>query len=105
MNKNEKELPNLLKELKELQDKQFQMLEQKVNYIISNEITNISIIEDTFDGLLSLVLWQIDNLKELYFKLLDYTKKINQEVSDEYKNYYFEAIGEEESKEKNLNYK
>lgn len=100
MNKNEKELPNLLQGLKELHDKQFQMLEQKVNYIISNGITNINIVENTLDELLSLALWQIDNLKELYFKLLDYTKKINQEVSDEYKNYYFETIGEEESKEK-----
>ena len=42
--------------------------------------------------MLSLEFIEEEDLKVIYFKLLNYSKKINEELSDDYKKFYFEKF-------------
>ena len=62
-------MEELVKEIKKLEvllDNNLGMLKDKVDYIISNKISDKKEIEFTLDNLLDLVYWYGDNIKELY---------------------------------------
>ena len=66
-----------IKKLKVLLDNKLVILKDKVDYIISNKISDKKEIELTLDNILDLVYWYGENIKELYYSLLEYYKDID----------------------------
>lgn len=88
-------MEELLKEIKKLEvllDNNLGMLKDKVDYIISNKISDKKEIEFTLDNILDLVYWYGENIKELYFSLLEYYKTINLNNARDYENIYLDII-------------
>lgn len=88
-------MEELVKEIKKLEvllDNNLGMLKDKVDYIISNKISDKKEIEFTLDNILDLVYWYGDNIKELYYSLLEYYKTINLNNARDYENIYLDII-------------
>ena len=88
-------MEELVKEIKKLEvllDNNLGMLKDKVDYIISNKIADKKEIEFTLDNILDLVYWYGENIKELYFSLLEYYKTINLNNARDYENIYLDII-------------
>ena len=88
-------MEELVKEIKKLEvllDNKLGMLKDKVDYIISNKISDKKEIEFTLDNILDLVYWYGDNIKELYYSLLEYYKTINLNNARDYENIYLDII-------------
>lgn len=88
-------MEELVKEIKKLEvllDNNLGMLKDKVDYIISNKISDKKEIEFTLDNILDLVYWYGENIKELYFSLLEYYKTINLNNARDYENIYLDII-------------
>ena len=52
-------------------------------------------IEFTLDNLLDLAYWYSDNIKELYYSLLEFYKDINLKNANDYENLYLDIIERE----------
>ena len=88
-------MEELVKEIKKLEvllDNNLGMLKDKVDYIISNKISYKKEIEFTLDNILDLVYWYGENIKELYYSLLEYYKTINLNNARDYENIYLDII-------------
>ena len=88
-------MEELLKEIKKLEvllDNNLGMLKDKVDYISSNKISDKKEIEFTLDNILDLVYWYGENIKELYYSLLEYYKTINLNNARDYENIYLDII-------------
>ena len=88
-------MEKLVKEIKKLEvllDNNLGMLKDKVDYIISNKISDKKEIEFTLDNILDLVYWYGENIKELYYSLLEYYKTINLNNARDYENIYLDII-------------
>lgn len=90
------ELKEPMDELNTMQLTQLKFLRDEVNYIINNNIKDEKKIEKTFDMLVDLLYWFGEEIKDLYFKLVNYSKKINIDIANDYENIYTEIINEEE---------
>lgn len=86
------ELVKKIKKLEVLLDNNLGMLKDKVDYIISNKISDKKEIEFTLDNILDLVYWYGENIKELYYSLLEYYKTINLNNARDYENIYLDII-------------
>lgn len=86
------ELVKEIKKLEVLLDNNLGMLKDKVDYIISNKISDKKEIEFTLDNILDLVYWYGENIKELYYSLLEYYKTINLNNARDYENIYLDII-------------
>ena len=84
-----------IKKLKVLLDNKLVILKDKVDYIISNKISDKKEIELTLDNILDLVYWYGENIKELYYSLLEYYKDIDLKNADDYEKLYLDIINEE----------
>ena len=84
-----------IKKLKVLLDNKLVILKDKVDYIISNKISDKKEIELTLDNILDLVYWYGENIKELYYSLLEYYKDIDLKKADDYEKLYLDIINEE----------
>lgn len=84
-----------IKKLKVLLDNKLVILKNKVDYIISNKISDKKEIEFTLDNILDLVYWYGENIKELYYSLLEYYKDIDLKKADDYEKLYLDIINEE----------
>ena len=76
-----------IKKLKVLLDNKLVILKDKVDYIISNKISDKKEIELTLDNILDLVYWYGENIKELYYSLLEYYKDIDLKKADDYESF------------------
>lgn len=88
-------MEELVKEIKKLEvllDNKLGMLKDKVDYIISNKMSDKKEIEFTLDNILDLVYWYGENIKELYYSLLEYYKTINLNNARDYENIYLDII-------------
>ena len=88
-------MEELVKEIKKLEvllDNNLGMLKDKVDYIISNKISDKKKIAFTLDNILDLVYWYGENIKELYYSLLEYYKTINLNNARDYENIYLDII-------------
>lgn len=88
-------MEELVKEIKKLEvllDNNLGMLKDKVDYIISNKISDKKEIDFTLDNILDLVYWYGENIKELYYSLLEYYKTINLNNARDYENIYLDII-------------
>ena len=89
------ELKEPIKELNNIQLTQLNFLRDEVNYIINNKIKDAKKIEKTFDMLVDLLYWFGEEIEDLYFELVKYSKKINIDIANDYENIYIEIIKEE----------
>ena len=87
-----KELIIHLNKISEIEYKNINIV---IDNIISNNSNNISLIENTFDRLLSLVTIEEEKIKYSYDKLLNYSKKIDIELYNDYKKIYKDFFSEE----------
>ena len=71
-------------------------LRDEVNYIINNNIKDEKKIEKTFDMLVDLLYWFGEEIEDLFFGLVNYSKKINIDIANDYEKIYIEIINEEE---------
>lgn len=78
----------LASEINGLQNINLLNVENEVNYIIKNNITNFNTIENTLDKILDLRFYFGDSVNELYYGLLNYYKTLNIEASNDYKKIY-----------------
>ena len=90
-----KKIVTEIKKIKVLLDKKIDILKDKVDYIISNKISDKKEIEFTLDNILDLVYWYGENIKELYYSLLEYYKDIDLKSADDYGKLYLDIINEE----------
>ena len=90
-----KKIVTEIKKIKVLLDKKIDILKDKVDYIISNKISDKKEIEFTLDNILDLVYWYGENIKELYYNLLEYYSDIDLKSADDYEKLYLDIINEE----------
>jgi len=90
------ELKEPMAELNNMQLRQLNFLENEVNLIIENNVKDEKKIEKTFDMLVDLLYWFGEEIKDLYFELVKYSKKINIDIANDYEKIYIEIINEEE---------
>lgn len=88
-------LKELVLHLNKISEIEYNTINIVIENIISNNSNNISLIENTFDRLLSLVTIEEEKMKYSYDKLLDYSKKIDIELYNDYKKIYKEFFSEE----------
>lgn len=91
-------MEELLKEIKKLEvllDNKLGMLKDKVDYIISNKMSDKKEIEFTLDNILDLAYWYGNNIKELYYSLLEFYRDIDLKSADDYEKNYLDIINEE----------
>ncbi len=79
----EKEIYNLILNLRNLQKQNFQILKQEVDYIIINKIVDKNKIEKLLDNLLSVC--YSDEVINYYNKLCNYYSNIDKKASNFYK--------------------
>lgn len=77
----------ILEDTKKLEEKNFKNVVLRINYIIDNNIKDISIIEHTLDLLLS---FSFVNVDDEFNRLNNYYESVNSEYSNEYKLIYKE---------------
>ena len=77
----------ILDNAKELEKRNYKEVVLRINYIIDNNIKDISIIEHTLDLLLS---FSFVNVDDEFYRLNNYYESINSEYADEYKLIYKE---------------
>ena len=90
------DLKEPMTELNNMQLTQLNFLRDEVNYIINNNIKDEKKIEKTFDMLVDLLYWFGEEIEDLYFELVNYSKKINIDIANDYEKIYTEIINEEE---------
>lgn len=90
------DLKEPMAELNNMQLTQLNFLRDEVNYIINNNIKDEKKIEKTFDMLVDLLYWFGEEIEDLYFELVEYYRKIDLDVANDYERFYNEIINEEE---------
>ena len=90
------DLRESMAELNNMQLAQLNFLKDEVNYIINNNIKDEKKIEKTFDMLVDLLYWFGEEIEDLYFELVKYSKKINIDIANDYEKIHIEIINEEE---------
>ena len=87
---NNKEIKNIVNQLKQLSQIELTNLKEIVDNIVQNNIKDEWLIEHTLDRLLNL--YFIDELKirPIYMNLINYYKNINLDASEDYMNYYLQ---------------
>lgn len=90
------DLKEPMAELNNIQLTQLNFLRDELNYIINNNIKDEKRIEKTFDMLVDLLYWFGEEIEDLYFELVNYSKNINIDIANDYEKIYTEIINEEE---------
>ena len=90
------DLKEPMAELNNMQLTQLNFLRDEVNYMINNNIKDEKKIEKTFDMLVDLLYLFGEEIEDLYFKLVNYSKKVNINIASDYEKIYTEIINEEE---------
>lgn len=90
------DLKEPMAELNSMQLTKLNFLRDELNYIINNNIKDEKKIEKTFDMLVDLLYWFGEEIEDLYFELVEYSKKINIDIANDYEKIYIEIINEEE---------
>lgn len=84
-----------MKELQRFQKQKLSLTQENIEYIINNKIESELEIEKIFDNLIDLTYWYGLEIKEIYYKLLNYLRNINIKLSEEYEKNYLEIIEED----------
>lgn len=84
-----------IKELQQLEKQKLVLEKENIDYIINKKIKNKLKIEKSLDNLLDLTYWYGVEMNETFYKLLNYLKTIDINLSKDYEKYYLEIIEEE----------
>ena len=84
-----------IKKIGQFQEQKLALEKENIEYIINNKIKNELEIERVLDNLINLTYWYGLEIKDTYYKLLNYFKNINVKLSEEYEKYYLEIIEED----------
>ena len=101
------ELKHMILYISELNKKELEKLNKVVDRLIKWKIQDEQTISMVFDQLLSIIFVDIEKLQIIYYKLLNYTKTFNEELSNDYEEFFIEYLLEQEEnlEETNINKK
>lgn len=88
----EKEFIDMFKKLRDMLEYSYNDLSYRVDLIINNRETNIHLIESTLDNILSNFI--DERFYDLFLKLCNYYKLVNEKNALDYMYIYYEEIGE-----------
>lgn len=86
------ELKEINEVLKIMNKREIEVISKLVDEVIKYKITDENTIGLVFDRMLDLEFIEEEDIKNLYFKLLDYSEKINKDLSYDYKKFYNEKF-------------
>ena len=92
------EIKELINELIEISNKQLNNLNEEVEKIIKYHITNEQAISKLFDSILSLPFVNDEEVKSLFYKLLNYCYTFNSDLATDYEKIYKEYCCDEDIK-------
>ena len=92
------EIKKLINDLIEISGKQLDSLSEEVEEIIKYHVTSEYIISKLFDSILSLSFAKDEEVKNLFYKLLNYCYTFNSNLASDYENIYKEYYCDEEIK-------
>lgn len=92
------EITNLINKLIKLNQIEYKNIKNDINIVIKNNIKDINTIEKLFDRLLNLLFIDPNTIKETYYILLEYYKKINEEYAIEYEKIWIEETNQDNIK-------
>ncbi len=81
---------SLGKELNELCNSELKRLDRVVNNTIKSNIRDEDFLSHLFDQLLNLMFSDTNKLIKIYYKLLNYVKTFNIELSNDYEMFFLE---------------
>lgn len=94
INKLVSNLKDPIQELQQLQKQKLVLEKENIDYIINKKLKNKLEIEKSLDNLLGLTYWYGLEMNETFYKLLNYLKTIDINLSKDYEKYYLEIIEE-----------
>lgn len=92
------EIKKLINDLIEISSKQLDSLSEEVEEIIKYHVTSEYIISKLFDSILSLSFAKDEEVKNLFYKLLNYCYTFNNNLASDYENIYKEYCCDEDIK-------
>ena len=93
-----KEIKKLINDLIEISSKQLDILSEEVEEIIKYHVTSEYTISKLFDSILSLPFANNEEVKSLFYKLLNYCYAFNNDLASDYENIYKEYYCDEDIK-------
>lgn len=84
------EIKKLKNDLIEISSKQLDRLSEEVEEIIKYHVTSEHTISKLFDSILSLPFAKDEEVKNLFYKLLNYCYSFNNDLASDYENIYKE---------------
>ena len=93
-----KELIDLIKLAYKLEKIEMKESSKLVDEIIEYKIEDENIISRVFDKMLSIAFTSLDDIKEIYYKLLKYTMTFNKELSNDYEEIFIDNFKELDDK-------
>jgi len=94
--KNYKIIKDMFKTLERMNKREIEEISELVDDVIIYKITNENTIGHVFDKMLSLEFIEENDIKKIYYKLLNYSKAFNKELSDDYENFFIEKFSDDE---------
>ena len=92
------EIKKLINDLIEISSKQLDILSEEVEEIIKYHVTSEYTISKLFDSILSLPFADDEEVKSLFYKLLNYCYIFNNDLASDYENIYKEYYCDEDIK-------
>ena len=92
------EIKKLINDLIEISSKQLDILSDEVEEIIKYHVTSEYTISKLFDSILSLLFADDEEVKSLFYKLLNYFYTFNNDLASDYENIYKEYYCDEDIK-------
>ena len=86
----------LFKELNKLNKREIANISDLVDEIIRYKYNDTNKIGLVFDRMLSIEFIEEDDIKEPYYKLINYAKKIDPELSKDYEKFFIEKFSEDD---------
>lgn len=99
-----KELKELAIVLKNKEQRDIEDSAELVDSIIKYKIKDERIISGAFDKMLSIEFIAEEDIKEIYYKLLNYTKKIDDKLSEDYEKFFIEQFKDIDEEDEELEY-
>lgn len=96
MNDNKDALTNLIEIISDMNVRELSDVNELVDEIVKYKYQDEHSISCVFDRMLSIEFIDEDNLKEPYYKLLKYARKIDRALADDYEKFFIEKIMDDE---------
>jgi len=90
-----KDIKEPLKEIQDFQNQRINFINSRIEYVLLNKINNRNTIENILDELLDIAYWDFEIMKNSFYKLNEYYKKIDYNAAKCYEQDYIEIAEEE----------